>query len=163
MILSFGKTIDTFQGQNAGPVDEGKPPNTIQRIICDPGNRSFEAQKPGLFFTQFSRGTTLGNKKDGKRMDSAVYFYDFGLNTTMTPSRITDLRHSPSTGKIYQGVMKRDRWIQHLTANVHKSGLTEDAIEGVFAWAKAKRVSTDQLDMYLNMTTWRCKKANDIP
>ena len=36
--LAFAKTIDTFQGQNAGPVDPGKPPNPIQRVICDPGS-----------------------------------------------------------------------------------------------------------------------------
>jgi hypothetical protein len=47
--LSFTKTIDTFQGQNAGPVDEGKPPNPVKTVICDPGSREFEAPKPGLY------------------------------------------------------------------------------------------------------------------
>ena len=35
--LAFGKTCHTFQGQSAGEIDEGKPPNTVKRIICDPG------------------------------------------------------------------------------------------------------------------------------
>jgi hypothetical protein len=55
--LSFAKTIGAFQGQNAGPVDEGKPPNPVKTIICDPGSREFEAQKPGLFYSIISRGT----------------------------------------------------------------------------------------------------------
>jgi hypothetical protein len=64
--LSFAKTIDTYQGQNAGPVDAGRAPNAVKRIICDPGSRNFEARKPGLFFTIMSRATTAGTLVDGK-------------------------------------------------------------------------------------------------
>jgi hypothetical protein len=65
--LSFAKTIDTFQGQNAGPVDEGNPPpNPVKTVICDPGFREFEAQKPGLFYSIISRGTMMGILENGK-------------------------------------------------------------------------------------------------
>jgi len=85
--LAFAKTIDTFQGLNAGPVDEGRPPNPVLSIIADPGNRSFEATKPGLFFTILSRASTIGHLMSGKRLDSAIYFFDFGFNSAMTRSQ----------------------------------------------------------------------------
>jgi hypothetical protein len=34
--LCYAKTIHTFHGQNAGPVQPNQPLNPIQRIICDP-------------------------------------------------------------------------------------------------------------------------------
>ena len=59
LTLAFGKTVHTFQGQNAGPVDDDKPPNAVQRIICDPGTRAFEGINIGLFYTILSRATTI--------------------------------------------------------------------------------------------------------
>jgi hypothetical protein len=47
-------------------VDEGKPPNPVKTIICDPGSREFEAQKAGLFYSIISRGTTMGILENGK-------------------------------------------------------------------------------------------------
>ena len=80
LALSFGRTVHTFQGQNAGIVDPGRPPNPVQRIICDPGTRAFEATNIGLFYTILSRATTLGTFQDTtqsnqKISDSAVYFF----------------------------------------------------------------------------------------
>ena len=63
LTLAFGKTVHTFQGQNVGPVKEGQTPNATQYIIVDPGERSFEGNNPGLFYTILSRITTFGNKK----------------------------------------------------------------------------------------------------
>ena len=60
LTLSFGRTVHTYQGQNAGPVDPGRPPNPVQRIIYDPGTRSFEAKSIGLFYAILSRATTIG-------------------------------------------------------------------------------------------------------
>jgi hypothetical protein len=90
--LSFAKTIDTFQGQTAGPVDEGKPPNPVKTVICDPGLREFEAQKPGLFYSIISRGTKMGTLENGKRSGSAIYFYDYGFGSVMTPAQINKLK-----------------------------------------------------------------------
>ena len=59
LTLAFGKTVHTFQGQSVGPVKEGQPPNAIQYIIVDPGERGFEGMNPGLFYTILSRITTL--------------------------------------------------------------------------------------------------------
>ena len=154
--LSFAKTIDTFQGQNAGPVDPGKPPNAIQRIICDPGRREFEARKPGITFTMISRATTIGTLCNGKRLDSALYFYDFGFNTTMTPQRITNLRVSPNTNKTYAEIIKRDQWVTYL--NSHKTGIrfSEANIKDIFDWAENERVSKSQLQLLIQ----RSKRQN---
>jgi hypothetical protein len=64
--LSFAKTIDIFQGQNAGPLDVGKPPNPVKTVICDPGSREFEAPNPELFYSIISRGATMGTLKNQK-------------------------------------------------------------------------------------------------
>jgi hypothetical protein len=37
LALAYGKTAHTFQGQNVGPVQPGRPENPIKRIIVDPG------------------------------------------------------------------------------------------------------------------------------
>jgi hypothetical protein len=66
------QTIHTFQGQNVGPAGNGRPENPIQRIVLEPGDRKFEGNNVGLFYTAMSRATTIGNT--GDRISSAVYF-----------------------------------------------------------------------------------------
>ena len=85
LTLSFGRTVHTYQGQNAGPVDPGRPPNPVQRIICDPGTRSFEGRSIGLFYTILSRATSIGsfsseNASYEKITDSAIYFFGKNMN-----------------------------------------------------------------------------------
>ena len=82
--LCYAKTVHTFQGQNAGPVQPGQPQNAIQRIICDPGDKEFEGRNPGLFYTILSRATTMG--KPGEKMSSVIYFTD-----NMNPARVLDI------------------------------------------------------------------------
>ena len=83
--LSYAKTIHTFQGSNAGITEEGQPQNPIKRIICDPGKKEFELRNPGLFYTTFSRATTIGDSNDF--LSSAIYFD--GPN--MCPDRIMNM------------------------------------------------------------------------
>ena len=157
--VAFAKTIDTFQGMNAGPVQEGRPPNPVKVIVCDPGNRSFEGTKPGLFFTMISRGTTIGHLEDGKRLDSAMYFYDFGYNTSITTTRIANLRCSPSTGKTYMNILKRDKWVDHLHKHVQKESMSPDDVESTLKWANETRVGKQELQKIVNDTTWRHKNT----
>ena len=154
--LSFAKTIDTFQGQNAGPVDPGKPMNAVQRIICDPGSRCFEARKPGIFFTMLSRATTIGQEVDGKCIGSAIYFYDFGFGTTMIPSRILTLRYSPKTNKIYTAAEKRDKWVKHLYSNMKMDHIDHADIDHIFKWAHDTKISPTDLSTLLHeRKSWR--------
>ena len=46
--LSYGVTTHTFQGQSAGPVDEGQQKNAVDCVVFYPGNNKFEGNNPGL-------------------------------------------------------------------------------------------------------------------
>jgi hypothetical protein len=95
-------------------VDDGKPPNPVKTVICDPGLREFEAQKPGLFYSIISRGTTMGTLENGKRSGPAIDFYDYGFGSVMTPAQKTNLRVSLKTNQTYVTIRKRDKWVSHL-------------------------------------------------
>jgi hypothetical protein len=61
-------------------VDDGKPPNPVKNVICDPGSREFETQKPGLFYSIISRGTTMGTLENGKDLDQPSTSMIMGLD-----------------------------------------------------------------------------------
>ena len=73
LTLAYSKTVHTYQGQSAGPTDEDKPQNAVQRIICDPGTRAFEGTNIGLFYTILSRATTLGDTSSMSRHKDPPY------------------------------------------------------------------------------------------
>ena len=160
LVLSFAKTIDTFQGLNAGPVDPGKPPNAVQRIICDPGSRQFEtSNKPGLFYTIISRATTLGSvSQDGLRHNSAIYFYDFGYGKgPLTVERVENLRCSPQTRQPYRRIKARDKWMNFLESQSHDGNMKPDEVEQIFQWAESTRITSTQLDSIIYSNDWRSK------
>jgi len=72
LALAYGKTAHTFQGQNVGPVQAGRPENPIKCILVDPGKWQFESQSVGLFYQLLSRATTIGDQDD--KLSSAIYF-----------------------------------------------------------------------------------------
>ena len=122
--LAFGKTCHTFQGQSAGEVDEGKPPNAVKRIICDPGTRAFEGINPGLFYTILSRATTLGDYNSSlspqqRFKNSAIYF----IGDNMNQHRITDITMQKNNVE-YKMVQRRKRWVNYLTDNIITSTIT---------------------------------------
>ena len=162
--LSFARTIDTFQGQTAGPTEPGKPPNDAERVILDPGNRSFEARKPGLFFTMFSRGSTIGKLVDGKRVGSAVYFHDFGLsrNPTLAEERIAKLRTPHNKpNNTYDAIQRRDRWMNHLESNRHGINETEEEIQDILRWARTPRIPPEESRQWL--ATQARSSVSDVP
>jgi hypothetical protein len=153
--LSFGRTADTFQGQNAGPKEEGKPPNDVERVILDFGSRAFEARgKTGIAYCMLGRGTTIGDlDAEGKRMNSAIYFHDFGLGisgTALTAARLAELRGPVGNPhKPYSAIVRRERWVNHLESHSHPSGLTFDEIEFLFEWAHTTRFSRERVDRWI--------------
>jgi hypothetical protein len=163
--LSFARTIDTFQGQTAGPSQPGKPPNDVERIIIDPGDRSFEARgKLGIFFTQFSRGSTIGKLVNGKRMGSALYFHDFGLGKggVLTASRIAKLRGPLDKPDVtYRAIRKRDKWIDHLMQNAHSCGMSEEQVNDTLTWATETRIDPQRMDKWFAKLTENCRA--DVP
>jgi hypothetical protein len=142
-------------------VDDGKPPNHVKTVICDPGLREFEARKPGLFYSIISRGTTMGTLENGKRSGSAIYFYDYGFGSVMTPARITNLWVSLKTNQKYVNISKRDKWVSHLQKNQLQEHKEDDEVKELFKWAKHKKVPPENLDTLLHTKPkWRKKSDN---
>ena len=129
--LAFAQTIHTFQGQNAGPVDEGQPPNAIQRIICDPGTRRFEGGCVGLFYTLLSRITTFGNPDD--KLSSAIYFTGSNMNT----ARVLSITKNEK-GDTYAMAKQRQLYVKYLQEHKQSLNMTQDEQIKLIQWYNNK-------------------------
>ena len=139
--LAYGKTVHTFQGQSVGPVPAGRPSNSIQRIIVEPGNRTFEGNNVGLFYTTASRPTTIGTSLD--KMSSAMYFD----GPDFSRARITNLTRQKN-GKLYVKAILRQKWVSYLKGNSRaRKGYTKGEQEDLFTWVSTQRFNPEQLDL----------------
>ena len=148
--LSFGMTLHTFQGQSAGPVDEGQPPTAVDRVIVEPGTRTFEGNNPGTAYMALSRATTMGTGN----LDSAIYF----TGPNMNKGRVLDIKHQQSaTGirKLYKKIALREKWMARLEKNMIRPNYTTEYIEDVKNWCHQYRMSTKELDKVLAKRNWR--------
>ena len=103
--LAFAWTIHTLQGISVGPVrDDQEEPNKIQRIVCDPGTRSFEGTNPGLFYTLCSRPTILGAENDVST--SALFLTGREANNQRIQNLFLDCKNKP-----YKKVTFREKWL----------------------------------------------------
>ena len=124
LALSFSKTLHTFQGQSAGPVNQGQQqPNAVDRVFVDPGDKKFESGNPGLLYMAVSRATTLGENTSSstttgapsppsKSQLSAIYF----TGHNMTLHRVTNLKLKKN-GDEYEKVQLRNKWVARVEAN----------------------------------------------
>jgi hypothetical protein len=140
--LCYAKTVHTFQGQNAGPVQQGQQKNAIIRIICDPGTKTFEGRNPGLFYTILSRITTLGDINN--KMSSAIYF----TGENMSPDRILNITKG-ANNQYFKRVQLRNQWVHLLNEHVQTSGMSESEIMDVLSWSKNTIIANAQ---YQKMT-----------
>jgi hypothetical protein len=152
--LSFGMTAHTFQGQSAGPVDEGQPRNAVDRIIADPGTRTFEGNSPGTAYMLCSRATTIGRLRE--RDDSALYFAGPNANTY----RFLNLKYQKATGKggvpkMYKKVELREKWVEKLESNTYREEFAESDIKEVLDWCNETSLSLDEIDCALASRMWR--------
>ena len=114
--LSFGKTMHTFQGMSVGPTPCDKPDNSIQCIICDPGDKSFEGRTAvGMTYSLCSRSTQLMQNND--KTSSALYF----TGQNMTYGRIANL-FIGRDGRKFKKILDRERWVAYLKK--HKKNVT---------------------------------------
>jgi hypothetical protein len=153
LIPSFARTLHTFQGQAAGPVNENQAPNPVDRIFVDPGDKQFEGLCPGLFYMSISRATTLGTGN----LDSAIYF----TGPHMRLHRILNLKLKRD-GEEYKKVQQRSKWVEHIEKNtVH---VTHDrcTINLINDWCLNQRITQQQLDDALANRTWRKHLVRDI-
>ena len=139
--LAYGKTAHTFQGQNVGPVPEGRPQNAIQKIIVDPGMRQFEGINVGLLYQLLSCATSI---RDGKnKLSSAIYFH----GTNFSRPRFENLTRS-NVGKKepYKMALWRGKWVQYLQQHTLPKGRwNADNMASLFVWATTMRFDTTQL------------------
>ena len=132
--LAFAQTIHTFQGQNAGPVEPGHCPNPVQKLICDPGTRRFEANCIGLFYTLLSRITTFGDPLD--KFSSAIYF----TGPNMSTERVLDITRNEK-GYMYSMTEKRERYVSYLQQHEHNSKMSLNEQNKILGWIESKMLS----------------------
>jgi hypothetical protein len=112
-------------------VEEGQPPNAIQRIICDPGTRRFEGGCVGLFYTLLSRITTFGNPDD--KLSSAIYFTGSNMNT----ARVLSITKNEK-GDTYAMAKRRQLFVQYLQEHKHSLNMTQDEEIKLIQWYNNK-------------------------
>ncbi|HEY9302430.1 MAG TPA: hypothetical protein VIQ31_39920, partial [Phormidium sp.] len=134
--LAFAQTIHTFQGQNAGPVGTGQAPNAVQKLVCDPGNRRFEGNCVGLFYTLLSRITTFGNPDD--KFSSAIYFTGPNMNT----ERVLNITKNEK-GKMYAMAGRRKLYVNYLHQHQHDSQTSTKDQTIILEWTKKMMASSD--------------------
>ena len=104
---AHARTIHKFQGQTAGPVDPGKPPNQYEVLMCDPDERRYESTCMGLLYTAISRATTLG---DESGRGSAIYFF----GSHFDESRFRNIGKKNGSTHDYEAIQKREKWVKYL-------------------------------------------------
>ena len=121
----FAFFTHTFQGQSAGPVNQGQQPNAVDRVFVDPGDKKFESGNPGLLYMAVSRATTLGENNTSSStttgrtesihqvsINSAIYF----TGHNMTLHRVTNLKLKKN-GDEHEKVQLRNKWVARVEAN----------------------------------------------
>jgi hypothetical protein len=154
--LAFAKTIHTFQGANVGPMPPGAAQNMIQSIVGDPGNRGFEGNNPGLFYTLASCATTLGTELDN--LSSALFF----TGKNMNPERIRNITKGRN-GYKYTKILKREQWVRYLEKNTHQHTTTKKEQEQLFTWIKDTRITQDELQKIITSMTTRNRISDKQP
>ena len=129
LTLAYGKTAHTFQGQNVGPLPPNRPQNAIQKIIIDPGTRSFEGKNCGLLYTCAGRGTTMGEEDD--KLSSAIYFD----GPHFCRSRFENLTMGANKA-LYKKARLRKEWVAFLNKNTTSCHRwTDEKMIELFNWA----------------------------
>lgn len=144
--VAYARTIHTFQGLSAGPVDDGKKKNDYECIVCDPDEKKWEGQNLGLLYTAVSRATTLG---DESGLNSAIYFD----GDEFKEERIRHLTRKKDSMQLYPSAIDREKWVQHLKQNTRQNTMTESQVEEVLRRAHTKRVTKQQVKQQISKFT----------
>lgn len=138
LTLAYGRTIHKFQGQSAGPVNEGQAPNMFSVLICDPDDHKFEGNFMGLFYTAISRATTLG---DDNGRGSAIYFAGSKFNQ----QRFRNIGKMKNSDQDYIPIQKRTNWVNHLQNNTKPIQPLSDRMKSTLNWASSATFHYDVL------------------
>ena len=143
-------TAHTFQGQSAGPVDEGQPKNAVDCVVYEPGTKRFEGSNPGLLYMGVSRATTVGTGA----LDSAIYF----TGTNMNRHRVMNLTKQRDGGQPLlqeSNDVLRDAWVKRLDENTIELNFTNEEKNDLLEWASTFRMTTEDLEVCLSKKSWR--------
>ena len=140
-------TAHTFQGQSAGPVDEGQPKNAVDCVVYEPGTKRFEGSNPGLLYMGVSRATTVGTGA----LDSAIYF----TGTNMNRHRVMNLTKQRDGATTYKKVTLRDAWVKRLDENTTELSYTNEEKNDLLKWARTFKMTTEDLEVCLSKKPWR--------
>ena len=132
LILAWAITTHRFQGQSAGPVDEGKIPNAYECVVFDPDTKKMENTWPGLFYTGTSRGTTLGDREG---LNSAVYFD--GPDATI--SRMQFLGLKPDSNDFCDNYRARKKWMDYLDGNTYTYDMDQQHVSDLLLWLQSSQ------------------------
>ena len=150
--LACARTIHSFQGLQAGPVDEGKTPNVWDSLVCDVDENFWEGKNLGLLCTAVSRGTTLGTLD---ALGSAIHFSEKSL----TRDRILNLTHPEDSNEEFPMSVNRRRWVDHIARRATLSRPLIDAImsnaDSIVRWCEATHIDRQALCARID----QCKMA----
>ena len=111
-------------------------------MIVHVGGKQFESLCPGTFYVAYSRASTDG---DGDPSKSAIIFMEDTINEKrlfgMTRTVVGKKNGSQKNLKI----LRRDNWIEWLTKNTHKSGLSTSTKKDLFRWASTVKINKEEL------------------
>jgi len=140
LVLSFARTIHTFQGQSAGPTNS-QATSQIKRIICDIGTNRFESQNIGLFYTALSRATTIGSI-DQQRKNSAIFF-----TQSLDKERLDRLTRKMDNTE-YDMIKKRNEWVQYIEENqaLDELNVSSERIQETFHWATTQKFTVKDIE-----------------
>lgn len=153
LVLSYATTIHRCQGLTIGPSNsDSKSQNIAKSMIVDIGSRKFELANPGLFYTAFSRVTTIG---DGSKSQSSLFF----TGDTVTDERLLKMTYKKDSNEKTIIAQRRDAWIQLLNNNTHRSRLTKTQRTKVFKWIS----NTNRTQQWLISHVNRLPRTSYIP
>ena len=139
LVPAFAKTIHSCQGLSIGPVKSGIP-NSIERLILDPGSSRNEAMSLGLLYTGMGRANNAGSTDsdgnlDTDKLDSAIYFIGNDLTSPddSPPERLTRLTVGKDD-KPYTVAVLREKYVKYLRDHIvckEKTYTEQDLIDEI--------------------------------
>lgn len=112
LVPCWATTIHKFQGFEAGFTES----DTVNRLIIDPGDLSWEQKSPGTLYVAVSRAKTLGKFwLEEHPRDSALYWQGCGINEVRIRDGTKKKGKKASDPKVECVLInKRRLWVQYL-------------------------------------------------
>ena len=144
--LAFAISIHQCQGCSIGPTAPGQPNNAAERMILNPGTRSFETLAPGLGYTGMARATTLG----GDKIEESALFF---CGDDLTTSRLCNMTKYKDSDQLLLKPKKRKAWTTLLDSHTHQFKLNHQELDSIVSWADNTKISYEEFHKALEFHT----------